>query len=122
MIITLSILFIGGAIALYVYQFIWFDQCGGPITQIAISLFFMLLWIALTLLQMRKDASLFTTGFVSLYISYLCWSALTQNMNESCNTFLKSNPNTWAQIWTGLFFTFFGLIAASILTRERLNV
>jgi hypothetical protein len=111
-----------GSIAVIVYLFIWFHMCSNTVAIVIVTLFFIAIWLMIAALQVRKDSVLFTSAFMSLYIAYLCWDALTQDMNQTCNTFLKSNANTWAQEWIGLFFTFFGLIGAALFNRQSMNV
>jgi len=114
--IVLTGLFTGGTIVFLVYQFIWFHGCAGTIVIIAATCVLMIAFYALVLLRTRKDASIFTSSVVSLYVAYLGWSAMASMPKDTCNPFTVSKPNTIAQIFVGMFFTFVSLFTISAIT------
>lgn len=76
-VILLTTLMLMGAIVAIVYEFIWFHMCSIIVAEIVVVLFFMLNWIVLCSIKIRKESLFFTSSFVSLYIAYLNWDALT---------------------------------------------
>jgi hypothetical protein len=92
--IVLTVILTAGTIAIYVFEFIWFDGCGGTIAIIVVTIAFMVLFFILTLLHLRADASIFTSSLVAIYSAYLGWAAMASIPDDSCNPFVVSNANT----------------------------
>jgi len=83
-----------------------FDDCSGNTWVITLTLIAI---IAMTALQLSgTDGSLLTSGIMSLYIVYLCFSIVSKNPHGECNPRLGRN-DVWGII-IGLFLTMVSLI------------
>ena len=58
------------------------------ITTIVMVAIVFMLWI-------RKDSSIFTCSLISLWLTYLMWSALASSPDEQCNTLVNSGGATF---------------------------
>jgi len=115
--IFLTILFAGGTLTLFIFDFVWFNDCAvGIILPILAILFVVAFFLFSSFLRCRPDASIFTSSVVGLYSAYLMWSSLASMPDDSCNPFTTSTPNTISQIVIGMFFTFVALIAVAIMS------
>ena len=85
---------------------------------ISVTIIAGIVFFVIVLLRTREDASILTSSVVLLYITYLQWSALASNPNETCNPFMFSNTNTVFQIILGLFFTYIALMIISGSTKK----
>jgi hypothetical protein len=47
----------------------------------------------LTVSPIPDQKSIITSGAVSLYVTYLTWSALTNSTNDKCNDFIDSGSS-----------------------------
>lgn len=73
----------------------------------------------------REDASIFTSALVLSYCLYLQWSAMSSNMDATCNPFapdsnsgLNWTANTIMMMVLGLLFTFSSLFVISAVTKK----
>lgn len=81
---------------------------------------------AVVILKAREDSSMFTSSLVVTYCLYLQWSALSSDMDPTCNPFsfaIINNPhnakaNTITMMVMGLIFTFVSLLTISGKTRK----
>jgi len=95
-------------IAVLVFIIILFKSfdCTFGNTIISFTLIFI---VVTTLLQLKgEEGSLMTSGIISLYSCYLCFSALSKNPDSDCNPFLGSS-NTF-DILSGIFLSFVTLV------------
>ena len=67
----------------------------------------------------RQNATVFVTGNVNLYITYLGWTAVASNPHAECNPFIESGWNTFAQIAVGLVFTFVTIWSIAIASTAQ---
>ena len=67
----------------------------------------------------RENATVFVTGNVNLYITYLGWTAVASNPHAECNPFIESGWNTFAQIAVGLVFTFVTIWSIAIASSAQ---
>lgn len=79
--IIASLLLYAYAGYIFYKDFEWFaaDGCGSHRTYIIISIVLVLLLTILTLTPIPEQKSIITSGAVSLYVSFLTWSALTNS-------------------------------------------
>ena len=99
-------------------QYYWYHGCGYNNIIISITILAGIAFFVIVFLRTREDASILTSSIVLLYVSYLQWSALAANPNQTCNPFGDSSVNTVMQIVLGLFFTFISLIVISGSTKK----
>lgn len=86
--VGLTSIFTFGTLAFIVMQFIWFKGCGGTIAIVVVTLVAIVIFFVLNLLKTRNDASIFTASFISSYIAYLGWSAMSSIPDEQCNALI----------------------------------
>eukprot|EP00483_Globobulimina_turgida_P000284 UN00284 len=109
-------LMIGGTLIMYgititfwIFQFQWFvyDTEGGPSScsfEQAMLAILIVLCLLLTILPpVLMTGSIFTTSFVSFYISYLTYSALESSPNDECNWFAGKQSSI--TMWLGVIIT-----------------
>jgi hypothetical protein len=101
-----------------IYQYIWYGGCGYNNVIISVTIIAGVIFFVIVLLRTREDASILTSAIVLLYVTYLQWSALASNPNETCNPFQYSNTNTVFQIVLGMFFTYIALMIISGSTKK----
>ena len=58
-----------------------------------------------TRLRIRQDSSIITSGVASLYVLYMQWSALSADVDGTCNTVKGAAVNDSLQITFGICFT-----------------
>jgi len=81
-------------------QFYWAGTCGLSIAIVAITLICIVCFYTFALLPMcnvnkfRKEANIFTVTLVTIYISYLTWSAMASNYDDDCQTNMNDSTNT----------------------------
>lgn len=63
--------------------------------------------------QIRKDASILTSGIAALYALYLQWTALSSDPAPECNKFIGNTGMAILQIVLGMFVTMFALFMMS---------
>jgi hypothetical protein len=92
-------------ITVWVFCFIWFGNdgagCEGKETLIGVSIVLVIAIYALTLYA--KHGSLFTTGIVALYVTYLLYSGLSSAEGSKCNQLARRNERS--TMWLGIVFT-----------------
>ena len=106
-----------GCIVWLVFQFIWFtgeDTCEDkfvPVFVLCVTVFFCIFFWAATLVRLcnieifRDNATIFVSSLANSYITWLSWSALASNPDESCNPFYKSGINSAMQIVAAIIVT-----------------
>lgn len=118
MLLSLFGIFTVGNIVWIVYMFLLFSGCPGNVVIMICTCVIALIIYGVVLLQLRKDASIFTSSLVVSYCLYLQWSALSSDYNGTCNPFAPDilnnthNPkaNTITMMVFGLIFTFSALM------------
>lgn len=107
------------------YSYVWFKGCTGLNWNMSLTLvcgvFF---YLIVPFGQTRPDASILTSAIVWSYVTYMQWSALASNPDETCNPFIDSATNTTCQIIAGLFFTITSLaiVAGSTKKDDTANI
>ena len=92
-----------GIIAMYIY----FSGCANNIAFISITLIMSFICTVVQL-TISDSASLLTSACMTLYATYLCGAAVSQNPNTECNPFL-GGTGTW-NIVLGLSMAFISLM------------
>jgi len=93
------------ALGLLIYMFVAFTGCATNNTFISLTLVFC---IAITAAQLSgEESSLLASSCISAWAAYLCYGAVTKNLNEQCNpTIGRPTPAT---IVLGLLVTILSL-------------
>jgi hypothetical protein len=100
-----------GSIVWLVFQWIWFNGCGLGMFQCGVTTFFCVFFLVAAITVecevklFREEANMFVCSLAIAYITYLNWSALASNPDETCNPFTESTANTVWQIITGTAVT-----------------
>jgi hypothetical protein len=109
-----------GWVLLYVYY--GHPEC--PLQQTLISLT-LLLSLALTAVSCSKIAphgTLLVSGIVTLYTTYLCWSALAESTDTTCNPFPPAECSSWDMIFGGLVMALCILFSANSASSAELKM
>jgi hypothetical protein len=115
-----------GNITWIIFQFIEFSGCPGQVAIMIITCVIGAIMYAIVLLRTREDASIFTSSLVLSYCLYLQWSAMSSNIDPTCNPFnpdsnsgLNYSANTIMMMVLGLLFTFASLFVISATTKKQ---
>jgi len=83
-----------------------YDGCAGNAWVITLTL---LAVVGMTAIQLSgNEGSLLTSGVISLYVVYLCFSIVSKNPHHECNPYLGEN-DVWG-ITIGLFLTVVSMV------------
>jgi hypothetical protein len=109
-------------------QFYWAGSCGLSIAIVAITLVFMLFFFIVALLPLclrktpfRENATVFTVTIACIYISYLTWSAMASNYDDSCQMNMNDSTNTVLQIVIGCIFTFITILTIAGASSDHVD-
>jgi hypothetical protein len=108
-IVGLCVLFYSTAIIGIGVLYSTYDDCAGNAWVITLTL---LAIVGMTALQLSgEEGSLLTSGVISLYVVYLCFSIVSKNPKHECNPYLGENDvwgitiglllTTVSMVWTG---------------------
>lgn len=120
-----AVLFNVAALVITSLCFLWFigtgdeADCGGNITLISMTYVFILLALVFGFARLRTDATVFTSGLMSFWFSFLLWSALASGPNPECNTLEGSGWTSFVQIFSWLIFTGICLVAMAVATKSE---
>lgn len=89
---TLTIIFYAGTIIVIALLYLNFDQC--DVSTLIISLTLVSIVILSVVQLFSEYGSILVSSIISLYASYICYSAITLNPNESCNPTLDTGYQT----------------------------
>jgi len=95
-------LFILSIVALSV-MFKYFGGCSANDTILALGITISVLGFVYQMLFTRIG-SVLTSGVMSAYYAYICFSAVTLNPDSTCNPSISSSPQTWSTV-IGLLIT-----------------
>lgn len=119
-----SILTIGN-VTWIIFMFVEFSGCGGNIAIMITTTVIGAVMYAIVILKTREDASMFTSSLVLTYCLYLQWSAMSSNIDATCNPFAPSSTsgldwtaNTIMMMVMGMIFTFSALFVISAITKH----
>jgi hypothetical protein len=99
----------GAAIYLNVQNYNWFGEWGLGNTPTTVNLVLMGITTVLVFLRISPNASVLTTSAVSVFTSYLTWSAFIAQ-EDSRNEFAKDSSNTVIQITVGSLLCIISLL------------
>lgn len=108
------------ALVTIILSYYWFTKDSGCSLNVFLITFTLALGIAFTALSMTswvEYGSLLTSSLVNLYITYLCWDALTSD-SSSCNSW-KGQTGTGLSILFGSIVLLIMLLYLSFSKRER---
>ena len=94
----------------------WFGGCGVGTMAITLNIILIIIVTILTLSGIHPHGSLLTTGSVSIFTTYLTWSALTSQRN--CNNWTSTDNTFLTQFLVGLALIIISLTYVSTGTRE----
>lgn len=106
---------------LVVLSFVYFKCFRNVVFQIISILGVLVMYLMVALknrINVRKDTSIITSGIASLYCMYLQWSALSADIDGTCNHVKGKATNDTLQIISGICFTVFCLFIISA-TKSR---
>ena len=66
--------------------------------------------------------TLLVSGIVTLYTTYLCWSALAERPDTTCNPFPPAGCSSWGMIFGGLVMTLCILFSANSASSAELKM
>jgi len=105
-IVGLCVAFYSSAIIGIGFLYTTYDDCAGNTWVITLSL---LAIVGMTILQLSgTEGSLLTSGVISLYVVYLCFTIVSKNPKHECNPHLGEN-DVWG-ITIGLLLTIVSMI------------
>mmetsp|Transcript_2192 Transcript_2192/g.7676 ORF Transcript_2192/g.7676 Transcript_2192/m.7676 type:complete len:421 (-) Transcript_2192:76-1338(-) len=81
--LVVSFILIGGSIGGFVVMFLYFTPC--PSNEAVISIVMSLAVVSVIIQLSGENGSLLTSGVMTAYATFLCYSAITLNPRESCN-------------------------------------
>lgn len=100
MMLTVAILLTLGNAAWLGYQFYWAGTCALSLVVVSITLVFVVFFYVAALLKLcnvnvfRPNATIFTVSLASVYITYMSWSAMSSNYDETCQMNHNDTTNT----------------------------
>jgi len=104
LIITATLILYASIITLLVFFFQWFypdPSC--TFNQAIIAITIVLIIIATILPLVLASGSIFATGVISFYMTYLCFAGLASYPKTECNKF--ANDKNTASLWIGIIIT-----------------
>lgn len=97
------------AITFIVLSIVWFahEGCSLAAGEISITVIVCFLFSILSISGINDNGSLLCSSMVSAYCSYYCWSALSGQSNENCNSLAHNDGNsgTSVNVLIGLILT-----------------
>ncbi|ETO12023.1 serine incorporator 3 [Reticulomyxa filosa] len=119
MLVVATLFLIGAMITLWALMFVWFGKTGCTTSKVLISLT-IIAAVALFIISVSvQHGSIFVTGIVTLYGSYLCYNGLQSRPQESCNAF-AGEKNT-LNLWLGILITAAALSYAGFSVASSTN-
>ena len=141
--LLLSIILNGGALVITSFCIVWFlgseetltlmkemhnsiknsdkefeePTCGANLTYIILTYLFIIISLVMGFCRCRDDSTIFTSGLVSFWLSFLLWSSLASQPDTYCNTLHSSGWATFTQIVSWILFTFICMTSLSIATK-----
>ena len=94
-----------------------FGGCGVGTIVITLNLIFILIVTLFTVSGIHPNGSLLTTGAISIFTTYMTWSALI-SQNKICENWIYHKSTFLAQFFVGLMLIIISLIYVSIANRE----
>lgn len=86
------------------------------LTTVFVVFFYIAALIKLCNVQLfRRNATIFTVSLASVYIIYLCWAAMSSNLQSLP---YRSSINTGLQIGIGALFTFITILSIAIASSD----
>ena len=95
------------------------DSCGDNLAFIIMTFVFIVLSLILGFCRMRDDATIFTSGLVNFWLSFLLWSALASKPDLYCNQLFTSGWTTFVQVGSWILFTFIMMLILSVTSKNE---
>jgi len=93
-----------GSLALWIAMYVLFGKegCGAQLTLTTLTIIVTLILTVIACSKLAPHGTLLTSGVVTLYASYLCYSALASNPDKDCNPLAEGSMESASDLTMGL--------------------